>query len=120
MTSLFEQELMAMRQELRDLKTYCARGLGMTRFYSQEITVNIMAQYVYNFTASTLAGEPSPAFTMIFFSVPSPLPSFYVTGSSATSDSRTLSFLSLQDTTIIVRAISTSNLNLTETHTPYV
>ena len=115
MISLFEQELLLMKQELRDLKTYCRKGLGTTRFYSKEITITATAGTYYDFTATTAPGEPSPAFTTIFFTT-NPYVR-YATGTTATADSRTFSFVAVsQPTQLTVRAVSTSNVNLV--HTP--
>lgn len=119
MISLFEKELIAVERELRDLKTQCRHGLGNTRFYAKEMTVSCTADYRYTFTATTMAGEPSPAFIGIFYSEPSPSVPFF-TGNSADENSREFRFIPLSNTTIRVKAISTSGLTLTEEHEPYV
>lgn len=119
MISLFEKELIAMERELRDLKTYCRHGLGNTRFYSKEMTIDCIGERIYTFTATTKTGEPSPAFTTIYFSIPTP-DTIYFTANEATETSRTLRFLPSGNTRIIVRAISTSDLTLTEEDEPYV
>lgn len=111
MTSLFEQELLDMKREVRDMKTACQHGLGKTRFYSKEITIAAAAGTIYTFRATTAPGEPSPAFIMTFFSTS---PSIrYVTGTDADETSRTFRFLAVAQTTqLTVRAVSTSNLTL--------
>ena len=45
MTSLFDKELIEMEREARDLKTIHQRGLGTTRFYTYEQTIQIPSGY---------------------------------------------------------------------------
>lgn len=114
MNSLFERELLAMEREILDLKTHCRKGLGLTRFYSKTIEIEASAGVIYNFTATTVNGEPSPAFITIFFTT-NPYVR-YATGTTATAYSRTFSFLTItQSTRLTVKAVSTSKLNLEQT-----
>ena len=47
MISLFDQELLAMEREVRDLKTIHQRGLGTTRFYTYERNIEITGDSIY-------------------------------------------------------------------------
>ena len=76
MTSLFEQELIAMEQEVRDLKTIHLRGLGTTRFYSGQATAE-NNQWV-TFEAHVAADEPTPAIMQGLINVPEPVNSPHI------------------------------------------
>lgn len=119
MISLFDKELLEMEREVRDLKTYCRHGLGNTRFYTKEMTIEATMANIYSITAETILGEPTPAFITIYFAV-SPYVR-YATGTTATETKRILQFLPVNgSTTLFIKAISTSDLSLSEEHQPYV
>lgn len=63
MRSLFEKNLMRMKQELTDLKTAHRRGLGTIRFYRHRITTAIN-QYDYIVIKGTLAAD-EPGFPLV-------------------------------------------------------
>lgn len=113
MISLFEKELMHMEREVRDLKTFCYRGTGATRFYAKELSIQADSGTTYGVRATTIEGEPSPAFIMIFIKL-TPNGEI-ITGSTAAEDWRELRFASLTAGTFTVKAISTSNLTLERT-----
>ena len=71
MTSLFEQELIAMEQEVRDLKTIHMRGLGTTRFYSKQVEFEKATSQT--FEAHIAADEPTPAIMQGLINLPTPI-----------------------------------------------
>lgn len=71
MTSLFEQELIAMEQEVRDLKTLHLRGLGTTRFYSAQVEFEKATSQT--FEAHIAADEPTPAIMQCLINLPTPI-----------------------------------------------
>lgn len=71
MTSLFEQELIAMEQEVRDLKTIHLRGLGTTRFYSSQVEFEKATSQT--FEAHIAADEPTPAIMQGLINLPTPI-----------------------------------------------
>lgn len=113
MISLYEKELLAMKRELRDLKTYCQHGLGNTRFYAKEITIEGDAMGIYTVKAETAPGEPTPAILMAYAKT-TPQVDFLMS-SVVTDTTRTLTLFAQSATTYTIKAISTSNLTLEQT-----
>lgn len=58
MISLFEKNLMRMKNELRDIKTVHDRGLGTVRFFKREKTFNLPANTQVLFSATIESDEP--------------------------------------------------------------
>lgn len=106
----FSDEIIDFKRELRDLKTAHARGFGLTKFYKAELTTAITAATYYNFTASVLSGEPSPAFIQIFVHLDPDVD--IITATTTTGESQTLRLVALADATITVQAQSTSKITL--------
>lgn len=71
MTSLFEQELIAMEREVRDLKTIRQRGIGTTIFYSESLQKT--HNYYTDVAVSIASDEPMPAIITIAANIPQPL-----------------------------------------------
>ena len=110
MQALFDKELIRMEQEVRDLKTFCKRAVGATRFYAKELTIQNTPGAFYKVRATTMAGEPSPALIMIYIKITPD--GDLVTGTTAAAGWRELDFASMTTGAFTVKAISTSNLTL--------
>lgn len=59
MRSLFEKNLMRMKQELTDLKTAHRRGLGTIRYYRYRITISTSTYGFYYIKGYIADGEPT-------------------------------------------------------------
>lgn len=58
MISLFEKNLIRMKQELTDMKTVHDRGFGTIRFFKTSKTVSLNANTIHTFRATLAVGEP--------------------------------------------------------------
>lgn len=58
MQSLFEKNLIRMKQELTDLKTIHQRGLGTVRFFQKSIDITKTTYTTYRVKATIADGEP--------------------------------------------------------------
>lgn len=74
MTSLFEQELLEMEREVRDMKTIHQRGLGTTRFYSATAEKTAAGSMVpVSFTINTYDDALIPIAFVPAVSLPTPI-----------------------------------------------
>lgn len=111
MISLLDKELKRVEQELLDLKTSHKRGAGTTRFYTDEIKIDLAPWQFVKFQATVLDGEPTPAFISIYVSGNYGID--YISGSAAGDDWRQIWFSPLDDPeTFVIKAVSTSKVKL--------
>lgn len=71
--TLFEQNLMRFKEELRDLKTAHQRGLGTTRFYKYELEISAQPINDYTFKANIADGEPERPIITPYISIGAPI-----------------------------------------------
>lgn len=78
MTSLFEQELLDMEREVRDMKTVHQRGLGTVRFYRASYTKQNASAGYNQFKVTLYPDELTPAVFTAHINTPIPARSAYV------------------------------------------
>lgn len=110
MTSLFERQLMALQNEIEDLKTSHVIGAGSTMFYSAELTLTGSSSY--ELRAKIYDGEPMPPMIIAVYryDVPGALPvgGQWIWTNNPSNNTYQLSLGASQDATVLVQVISSS------------
>lgn len=111
MQSLFEKNLMRMKQELTDLKTVHNRGLGTVEFFRYRTSFNATAGNFYTVSGTIADGEPGSPLAIGLARGDEDLAAVSVRGTHVTATKVTCSIFCRRSTTATVDIISSSVLN---------
>jgi len=110
MRSLFEKNLMRMKQELTDLKTVHQRGLGTVEFFRYRVTVTTTGASFFTIRGTIADGEPGYPLVMGLAKGPNNSAAVISREASSTSTTAQCLFYARSATTATVDLICSSVL----------
>lgn len=112
MISLFDQELMEMEREVRDLKTIYQRGLGTTKFYSATAQKNVPTMMGFaSFTITAVDDAVTPIAIVPAIQLPTPVATSLIVFSIASGgDSANVTTMAFTPGTVKLKAICSSEI----------
>lgn len=112
MISLFDSELTAMEQEVRDLKTIYQRGLGTTRFYSDTAQKNVAySMGIASFSISVVDDAVTPIAIVPAIQLPTPVSySTVVFSIGSDGDNASVTTISFSTGTVKLKVMCSSEI----------
>lgn len=111
MRSLFEKNLMRMKQELTDLKSVHERGLGTVEFFRYRTSFSATAGKYYSISGTIATGEPGSPIAISLTRGDEDLAAVSVSFTHVTATKVTCLVFCRRTTTATVDIISSSALN---------
>lgn len=112
MISLFDQELLDMEREVRDLKTIHQRGLGTTRFYSDTSQKNVpYSMGIASFSISAVDDAITPIAFVPAIQLPTPVAASTVVFSiGSNGDSASVTTIAFTPGTVKLKVMCSSEI----------